>query len=96
MSFLIKIGLQKNLVKKTLNRDVEILVDSSVTFLGTLSEVSHSFTRYRVKLSSYLFEIENHQVIPSYEWLTIEDADKKAFSSGHRKLLNLLKERSLK
>ena len=48
-------------------------------------EVNHSFTRYRVSLSSSLFKAKE-KPIQDYEWKSIEELDRLSFSSGHKKL----------
>jgi len=53
-------------------------------------EVNHSFTRYRVNLSSSLFKAKE-KPIPGYEWMNIEELDRLSFSCGHKKLFLKLK-----
>ncbi len=55
-------------------------------------EVNHSFTRYRVNLSSSLFKAKE-KPISGYEWMSIEELDRLSFSSGHKKLFLKVKER---
>lgn len=45
------------------------------------------FTRYRVTLHPYIFHADQQKQIPGYFWIPVHEAQKLAFSSGHRKLL---------
>lgn len=58
--------------------------------IQSLPEVSHSFTRYRVKLSPYLIFTEQMPSIENYQWIPYTDIKNLAFSSGHRRILQSL------
>lgn len=62
----------------------------SIKKVQDLEVVSHSFTRYRVKLSSAIFTTKKTEALPDYEWRSIEELDRLSFSSGHKKLLHQL------
>lgn len=55
-------------------------------------EVKQSFTRYRATLFPQLFIAKQKPVISDYEWLTTSEMAQKAFSSGHRKILEGLRD----
>lgn len=55
-------------------------------FMEEMPSVSHSFTKYQVRLDPVMFRIENCQEAPGYEWMGIEALKKLAFSSGHRRI----------
>lgn len=61
------------------------------TFLRTLEEVSHSFTRFKVHLSSSCFDCLEARPVPDYEWKSRSELDTLAFSSGHRSIYAQLK-----
>jgi len=61
-----------------------------VEYEGDLVEVSHSFTRYRVRLSPAYFVCKTSQPPPNMFWRSRSDLSALAFSSGHRKLLQQL------
>jgi A/G-specific adenine glycosylase len=57
-----------------------------------LNEVAHSFTRFRVLLRPVFFTCVSNskpKVEAPYTWLEILELKKLAFSSGHRRILNL-------
>lgn len=58
----------------------------NLKLIETLPEVAQSFTRYRVKLSPKVFEASSSLSIPGHQWLSQEELDNLALSSGHRKI----------
>ncbi len=52
-----------------------------------LKEYSHSFTRYRVKLSPVLIPLKQEKQITGYQWYSPEEVTQIPFSSGHKKIL---------
>lgn len=61
-----------------------------VDYKQSLEEVNHSFTRYRVNLKPHLFHCSDIPKVEGYDWLTLEQMKKFAFSSGHRRILGSL------
>lgn len=59
----------------------------SPLFKRSLEEVSHSFTKYRVKLFPYIFEIKNIILQENVQWVPFQELQKLAFSSGHKRIL---------
>lgn len=57
-----------------------------------LSIVSHSFTRYQVTLKPILFHTKIQFKTDNYEWMTYEELQKLAFSSGHRRIFQSIKQ----
>lgn len=55
-----------------------------------LKEVKHGFTRYQVRLYPFVFTCQHSCAVQGFEWLTIEDLQKLAFSSGHRRIFQQL------
>ncbi|MDN3506130.1 MAG: A/G-specific adenine glycosylase [Simkaniaceae bacterium] len=54
--------------------------------VGPLSEVKHTFTRYRARLIPTLWEAEVKMRIEGYIWVEKEKLRELPFSSGHRKI----------
>jgi len=52
-----------------------------------LVDVVHHFTKYQVKLLPSLWKAKKKPPIRGCEWLSLESLQEKAFSSGHRKLV---------
>lgn len=52
---------------------------------------NHSFTRYRVSLYPHHFEVSERKEIPGYRWISLSEVKELAFSSGHRRILNFIK-----
>lgn len=55
-----------------------------------LKEVSHSFTKYRVKLYPYLCQIDEMSPCAGYDWKSRGALQQLAFSSGHRRVWSQL------
>lgn len=57
-------------------------------FTRVLPEVTHTFTRYRARLSPYLFLVSSSpSLVEEFEWFSLEELEKKPFSSGHKQIL---------
>lgn len=56
-----------------------------------LEPVTHTFTRYKSKLFPSLWIAEERTELPGFEWLTLDELEKRPFSSGHRQILHQLK-----
>ncbi len=65
-----------------------------IQLLGLLPEIQHSFTRFRVTLTPYCLACVQRQDIPGYFWHPEDLLDQLAFSSGHRRIAQLLKEQT--
>lgn len=79
---------------KTLKKMVGEQFNLQVAVEASLPEVSHSFTRYRVKLMPILFSCDSPtlpSVGDSYMWVTEQEWSQLAFSSGHRRIKNTIK-----
>ncbi len=61
-----------------------------ITFVRTLPQVQHSFTRYRVTLTPYCFVHTEREEISGFFWHPASHLHELPFSSGHRRLLELL------
>lgn len=60
------------------------------TPLKKLPEVTHSFTRYRVRLTPYLMTCSGQKAPEGYFWAKLDQAASLPFSSGHRKIFKNL------
>lgn len=63
---------------------------ADVSIIHALPQVSHSFTKYQVKLTPVSFNTKDCFPIEGYEWKSIEILRNLAFSSGHRRILQSL------
>jgi A/G-specific adenine glycosylase len=55
-----------------------------------LPSVKHSFTRYRVTLRPVIFRAKSFRQIADMLWLEPEELLKRAFSSGHKRILQMI------
>lgn len=62
----------------------------AVSECGIYPEVKHSFTRYRVTLRAVNFVCDGRHEVAGLQWLTVPELKRYAFSSGHRRLFQLL------
>jgi len=58
-----------------------------VHWQDSLQEVKHSFTRYRAQLYPHSFTVKEKQPIDGYEWVQKKRVKERAFSSGHKRIL---------
>lgn len=63
-----------------------------IKLMRTLPQVQHSFTRYKATLTPYCLASDTKSVVPGYFWQPRSQLDALAFSSGHRRIAQLLKE----
>jgi len=59
----------------------------------TLPKVNQSFTRYRVHLYPEFFVTQDASHVVGYQWLDESGLEKAAFSSGHRRIFELVKKK---
>lgn len=78
---------------------LQILIQQKFGILPVRKEkiksVSHSFTKYQVRLDPELFTVQEKTILEEYQWKSRYELSKLAFSSGHRRILNHLNEASL-
>lgn len=55
-----------------------------------LEPIKHSFTRYRVNLTTTIFYCQEMPSIPGYQWQSFASLDKLAFSSGHKRIYQII------
>jgi A/G-specific adenine glycosylase len=79
-------GLTPEQLQDTLQRNYALKVD----YKQLLPEVTHSFTRYQVRLYPIWFLCEELSVVDHLEWLSITQLQQLAFSSGHRHLFQFV------
>ncbi len=60
------------------------------TYSNSFASVDQSFTRFRVKLYPHLFFALENSCIEHHEWHLMESIKSLPFSSGHKKILNML------
>ena len=63
---------------------------------AALSEVDQSFTRYQAKLFPNLYTCSQFEEVDGMVWISFENLQKLAFSSGHRKILSQLNNKGQK
>ncbi|NGX42705.1 MAG: Adenine DNA glycosylase [Chlamydiae bacterium] len=81
-----KQGISIEALKKRVFQDLAL----EVTFLNALSNVSHTFTKYRVHLVPAVFEAKEVKEVEGFLWCSLKELNKLAFSSGHRKIFQML------
>lgn len=86
---------QDQFCSKELKKKVKELYSLQVTENKHLPEISHGFTRYQVKLYPVLFLCKTPKEIEGFQWLSKEALQKLAFSSGHRKIYQIISSCSL-
>ena len=70
--------------------DVAKELNLSMEHVQELPQFNHGFTRYKVFLYPHLYLAEQEDV-KNYQWLPYESLGAKAFSSGHRQVLQWLR-----
>jgi len=64
--------------------NVEHRFQLKASVFKTFPEISHSFTRYNVRLFPFHLICNNASPIKEFKWMSIHDLKKVAFPSGHR------------
>lgn len=78
-------GLPANQVQKEIQRRYGVNGSQP----SELPKVSHSFTRYKVQLFPIHLRCKEMIPVPGYQWIPVEEIGLLAFSSGHRRVLDL-------
>lgn len=60
-----------------------------IDILGSLPQVEHSFTRFRVILQPSVVKVKQRHAIKDHHWVPISALTSLAFSSGHKRILQL-------
>lgn len=56
------------------------------TIIRPLPSITHSFTRFQVRLNPILFSYNKTFSVEGYEWISLEKLKELPFSSGHRRI----------
>jgi len=75
--------IEKDAVVTRVEKELKL----DVKWISELPSVKHTFTRYRAMLMPHRFIADKAITIDGYEWMSVETLKKKAFSSGHRRIL---------
>jgi len=71
------------------NREEDTLF-SNLKCLRTLPEVSHTFTRFKAHLFPVWMEAKSLESFDGYKWVDRLEMERLPFSSGHRKILEVI------
>lgn len=72
--------------REKFRRALEKRLGIKTAFRGQLSEVRHTFTRFKAHLFPSLFQAEQVLAPEGYAWVAREKILEIPFSSGHRKI----------
>lgn len=78
---------QKGLPVKKLAEKIHHELRIDVTEGTLLTPVTHGFTRFQARLDPVIFQCKEIVEVAEMEWLPLSDLQQKAFSSGHRRVL---------
>ncbi len=73
-----------------ISKEILKLLGIKTNWIKPLATISHSFTKYRVKLEPHLFSTYGNVSVEGYHWKSISELNQLAFSAGHRKILKEL------
>jgi A/G-specific adenine glycosylase len=62
----------------------------AATKVEPLPSVSHGFTKYRVKLLPFKFQVKEKKKVLGFQWIAGEQLGEFPFNSGHRRILSHL------
>ena len=60
-----------------------------------LTEVFHSFTRYRARLFPHLLYAKKRKQVEHFHWFDLDSLQKQPFSSGHRRIFSEIKDKEM-
>ncbi len=86
-----KEGLMADLFEFPELREVDHL---SLVLKGELPPVAHSYTRYRATLTPTRFTLEKQPFVEDLEWVSLSLLHLFPFSSGHRRIVDILYNKS--
>jgi A/G-specific adenine glycosylase len=70
---------------------VEEKIPLSLEFVRTLPSVTHTFTRFKASLLPSLWQAKERESITGFEWVSYSSLERLAFSAGHRRILQELR-----
>jgi A/G-specific adenine glycosylase len=76
-----------------LEKEIQDKLQMNISLKCHFEEVSHSFTRYQVRLYPFHLLTKEPKEVSGYKWLSINELDKIAFSSGHRAIFRQLQQK---
>jgi A/G-specific adenine glycosylase len=79
----------KNNTEAALKEHLANFLGLDLSHSKTFAAVGHSFTRYQATLFPLLFTCSDRQELSDYCWIPVEEIAELAFSSGHRRILQL-------
>jgi len=68
---------------------VKAALGLAASFIQNYPIVKYNYTRYRVTLIGSLWEVKKKKRVEGFSWISLDQANKLPFSSGHRRLFNL-------
>lgn len=87
---------QGGLAPDALAQEVKSRLGLEAAIIRQLPEVVHSFTRYRVHLHPVLFSCQEPVSVEALSWKSLLELQKLAFSSGHRRLFQMIADSPLR
>ena len=81
---------EKGITSLALTKEILNKFNLHVKPVQSLAKVSHGFTRYQAALSPYLFSTPETCFVDGYQWVSLHNLNALPFSSGHRRILNIL------
>lgn len=75
-----------------IKRWVEARFELEIVGNKVLPKIQHSFTRYQVSLFPHYFYCRQPLEVSEYRWMSPDESDKAAFSAGHRRLYQMVRE----
>lgn len=78
--------LEEKVLENELTRHLNKAWSLEFRHVESMEEVSHSFTKYRVRLYPFLCHVKEMRSCKGYDWKSREDLQQLAFSSGHRRV----------
>lgn len=82
---------KEGIIQEELMKKIEKEWNLRVAYEGSLEEIIHSFTRFRVYLKPFVLKASSLNPVDGYMWRSMKTLSKLAFSSGHRRILETLK-----
>ncbi len=81
---------KEGISSKALVKKVQAELGLKTFVVQVLPEVSHSFTRYQVRLNPVLLACQEPVSVEALAWKSLDELQKLAFSSGHRRIFQMV------
>lgn len=83
---------KKGISPKEIVKEVKTQLGLETEIIKEMREIQHSFTRFNVRLNPVILSCKEAHAVQGCSWISVEALKRLAFSSGHRRIFQMLEE----